>query len=164
MANNYTQFAEVLTFDTDEERKWFEGIAKLLEQWAMENADESEHANLTSPEAVLLLEVFENRGTHTDFGLDMLDADADSTHGSVLIYALESGDPLQAAMLIQRFLLTWRPGLRFSWCLSWADTCSKPLPGSFGGGAVVVTAKGIKSITTAEWMAECVEVMDGGND
>jgi len=36
--------------------------------------------------------------------------------------------------------------------LEWANDCSKPRTDAFGGGAAIITAKDIKSMSTGEWM------------
>jgi hypothetical protein len=70
---------------------------------------------------------------------------------SVIFYADESGTPENVADFVQAFLRKFRQKGCFT--LEWANTCSSPRPGEFGGGAVFVTAKNQQWINTGEWAA-----------
>lgn len=59
------------------------------------------------------------------------------------------------AELLQQYLALFEPNRVLSF--AWADTCSKPRPNEFGGGAAVVSAKKTKFIHTFEWMFHEVE-------
>ena len=50
--------------------------------------------------------------------------------------------------LLQRFQLTYRVSFE------WSHDCSKPRTDAFGGGAAVISAKEIKTLTTSEWLQE----------
>jgi hypothetical protein len=67
------------------------------------------------------------------------------------IHASESGNLDQVASFISAFLRRFRP--THSWGLTWAETCSKPRIGEFGGGAVFVTATSIALFTAHDWLA-----------
>lgn len=41
----------------------------------------------------------------------------------------------------------------------WANSCSKPCTDAYGGGAVVITQKRIKAMTTCDWVFKQVERM-----
>ena len=62
------------------------------------------------------------------------------------LYTEESGDPDAVAKLVQQFLGRFRPS-QF-WSMTFAYTSSSPGVGDFGGGAVFVTAGGIKAVDT----------------
>jgi hypothetical protein len=36
----------------------------------------------------------------------------------------------------------------------WSHDCSRPLTDAYGGGAVLITAKGIKTMSTRQWLRE----------
>jgi hypothetical protein len=40
--------------------------------------------------------------------------------------------------------------------LEWSNDCSKPRVDAFGGGAAIITARKIKSISTGEWLHQRV--------
>jgi len=54
--------------------------------------------------------------------------------------------------LLQDFLTKFRADQHITF--SWAHTCSKPRFNSFGGGAVFITSKEIRWMSTGDWMAE----------
>lgn len=62
----------------------------------------------------------------------------------------EAIDVDSAASVLQRFLIACIP----QGCISftWAETCSKPRIGEFGGGACFITAQNIKWLSTYEWI------------
>lgn len=69
---------------------------------------------------------------------------------TLYIYAEEYGDVGAAADFIQQFLVEWRPKSKFK--IEWAETCSSPRPGEFGGGAVVITATSMEWLNTRQWV------------
>lgn len=74
---------------------------------------------------------------------------ADGDH-HIWLHRDESYDPDEIANIVQKFLKQFRPTDCF--CLTWAEYCSKPCIGEFGGGALFVTADDIKSYSTYEWV------------
>ena len=61
------------------------------------------------------------------------------------LFCEEHGAPWRVAELVQRFLARFRP--ETYWIIRFAETCSKPRVGAFGGGALFVTAEGIEDGT-----------------
>ncbi len=51
---------------------------------------------------------------------------------------------------IQHLLQRYSPDQSVT--LEWSNDCSKPRTDAFGGGAAIVTARRIKSMTTGEWL------------
>jgi len=68
------------------------------------------------------------------------------------IYATEYGNVDDVAAFVQDFLAECRPDGCFS--LAWADTCSRPWIGEFGGGAIFVTKDGMEYLITGDWHEE----------
>jgi len=62
----------------------------------------------------------------------------------------ENGGVDAACSFIQHLLQELDPSGRV--CLEWSNDCSKPRVGAYGGGAAIITAKNIKSMSTAEWI------------
>ncbi len=143
MANNYVQFSESIADITEEEQAWIkeelvspsdrdpavypedEGAADAyMEAWSKErpNVDDAE--------------------TWPDFGWSFIEDDEDASK-ELWIHADESGDLNHIAVFVQRLLRKFRPNEVFT--LTWAETCSSPRIGEFGGGWMVVTAKGERS-------------------
>ena len=55
-----------------------------------------------------------------------------------------------ACVFIQHLLQKYNPQGRVEF--EWSNDCSKPRLDAFGGGAAIVTASEIKSISTSEWL------------
>ncbi len=64
----------------------------------------------------------------------------------------ESGDVEATANFVSQFLREHRPLAVVGF--EWADVCSRPKVGEFGGGAVLVTATGVKTRATCELLEE----------
>ena len=79
------------------------------------------------------------------------------TEGEACLFGEAEGpcDIEVTAEFIQRFLQKFRPKLTVGW--EWADWCSKPLPGAFGGGVVLVSAKKILIDSTGEMLRRMLE-------
>jgi len=60
--------------------------------------------------------------------------------------------PDETCDLIQKFLKKFRPKDEISFGI--AQTCSKPRLYSFGGLAIVISARSIRSFSTNEWIAK----------
>jgi len=67
----------------------------------------------------------------------------------VNFYSMESGDVEQVCNLVHEFFKAHRPDDRFT--MRWAETCSKPRVGQFGGGMAAVTKWGITFLDMHEW-------------
>jgi len=65
---------------------------------------------------------------------------------------LHSGDGgIDAACaFIQHLLRKFNPSGRVEF--EWSNDCSKPRTDAYGGGAAIITARKIKSMTTGEWL------------
>ena len=47
--------------------------------------------------------------------------------------------------------------------LEWSNDCSKPRVDAFGGGAAIITARRIKSISTGEWLHKRLAIIGARN-
>ena len=65
------------------------------------------------------------------------------------------GDIEAVINCVAEWINTFRPDYVFS--LEWANTCSKPRPGEFGGGAVIVTRNNTEWFTTGQWISRKVQ-------
>ena len=61
----------------------------------------------------------------------------------------ESGDVDTACAIMQHILKRYYPNDYATF--SWSNTCSKPRTDGFGGGALFITALGVKFMNTAKW-------------
>jgi hypothetical protein len=145
MANNYTQFAEVIKHLTDEEMAWLRNELVDID-------------DMTDDEHEAWLE--ENKGylgttdLWPDFGHELVDNDR--VWGNYLyVYSEERGSVEQVAELLCNLLAEFDSDRACK--VEWADTCSKPRPDNFGGGAAFITAEGIEWFSTGKWLHEMTE-------
>lgn len=87
---------------------------------------------------------------------------------SLYVWAEESADLLTAVTFIQAFLRMLNRDDIIT--LTWADWCSKPRPGEFGGGAVVISRTDVRWLDTQDWidrthdeMLAAQTALDGGS-
>jgi hypothetical protein len=66
------------------------------------------------------------------------------------LYSEEHADMESVASFLQAYLR--KSGSTSMLGVEWAETCNRPHVGEFGGGAVMITAKTIKWMTTAKWI------------
>ena len=81
------------------------------------------------------------------------DTDADSPaedHG--LWLHSENGGMDAACAFIQHLLQKFDPTGRVTF--EWSHDCSKPRTDAYGGGAAIITAQEIKTMSTGQWLAE----------
>ena len=64
----------------------------------------------------------------------------------------DSGGEDAACHFVQHLLDKF--GITETITFQWASTCTKPCLDAFGGGAVLITATDIKSMTTSQWLYE----------
>lgn len=135
MANNYTQFSELITGITKKEKEWIE---LALADYSGEFNDSLEPSALFKQLPDDIQELY--KGLHEESQEDYLDFQWDLTDkGKTLwLYAAESGDPSRVAAFVQAFLTKFRPNDTFS--LSWASWCDKLRASEFNGGSILVTA------------------------
>lgn len=135
MSNNYTQFAAIIDDVTQEEAAW---ASKVLEEPREDDL---------SPEASLYRKITADAGGSLGFTME---AAGFGEHVSIVLSAEDCGDVEQVATFAQEFLRKFRPGGHFG--LEWAETCSRPCVGEFGGGAVFVTETDMVWLRTGAWL------------
>ena len=140
MANNYTQWSEKLMFsefeDTREKQKqWVRDVLTHRDDW--EPPEGVEGRDLIDQ---LWLDRMKALGVDTKIIADEFWPDFDwkieSDH--LWLYSEESGNLDNVIAFAQAFLRKFYPKGYFS--LQWAEFCSAPRVGEFGGGGFVVTA------------------------
>lgn len=149
MANNYSQWSEYFPLNSKEESDWLKSVLRIdISEYTGEEYD-----NLY--EAQIMKKVLSEK-----FGIEISEDSADCFpnfsedfyDSGVCVYAEEYGDIDNAVAIFQTFLKKFRPDDYFK--IEWAETCSKPRSGEFGGGAVFVTADNVEWITTGTWVSE----------
>lgn len=76
-------------------------------------------------------------------------------NSEIWFYAEEYGNVENVAELVQTFLKHFNKTT--SWVFTWADTCSKPRSGEFGGGAAYVTSNSIEYWDAYSWVTSIQE-------
>ena len=124
MADYFTESSMIINDLTKVEAAWVEA-AVALEPEDM-NEEEAEAFGLEEPE--------------NGWGFC---AEYEAASKSLWIHHDDSINTDHAAAFIRRFLAMFRPDKTF--VFEYANTCSKPRIDSFGGGCVIVTAKGFRT-------------------
>lgn len=144
MANNYSQFSEIIADIKPEEEAW---IRNELEIEIPGLSDEEKEKRWEAVAKKYAAEPdywpdfnwkFENDVTGDSYGTK-----PGSRH--FWLYAEESGNIDNLASFVKEFLKTFRPKTYFT--LTWANHCDKLRVGEFDGGGLFVTAKKIVSST-----------------
>jgi len=79
------------------------------------------------------------------------DTNPDTEEGKPALWLHSSNGGIDATCaLIQHLLRKFDPQGRVTF--EWSHDCSKPRTDAYGGGAAIVTANEIKSMSTAEWL------------
>lgn len=133
MANYYTQFSVGLDNIPEEDYPYLRGLVKRVE---------AAQGPLYEEEDWLSFE-----------------CKLDEENGQLWIYSDEDGDPSDAADEIQKYLKECQPGWKVE--LYWANTCSKPLPGGFDGGACLITADEIFWFSLREMLKQKLDELYG---
>jgi hypothetical protein len=88
-----------------------------------------------------------------------LGCEAEWTADGDLWFHSEGVNTDKIAYFMQQFLKQWHP--TGCWSMTYAEYCSKPRIGEFGGGAIFVTATEIKWLNAHEYIAICREEFKG---
>jgi hypothetical protein len=135
MANYYTHFSLLMQLPTEEAQKF---ALNLVEQISKVREGEELPADFpVSFHEVLEDWNFEVEASHP-------------SQGRGLWLHSENGGIDAVCALIQHLLQLYYPAGHVA--LEWSNDCSKPRTDAFGGGAAIITATKIKSISTGEWI------------
>lgn len=147
MANNYSQFSEMITGLLPDEKRWVNDILTL----DVEESDE----NVVRLKEELALEGVVDLDDWPNFCWQF-DGDND-----LWLYSEECCDYDHVAWFVSAFINNFRSEFIFS--LTSADTCSRPRVGEFGGGWMVVSRSEIRGGNTWDAARECVEEFKKNN-
>jgi hypothetical protein len=164
MANNYLEFSETLGGLAPEEEAWLREQLEIVHVYGDREYPEGEvPAELDEAEVWSgcrawrdLPEYDPEDGEPVGFAYQFLDDGKPDGGGRCLwFYAEESGYPDRVAHLVQKFLRQFRPAEY--WTLGYANTCSKPRAGEFGGGCVFVTTSKVEWCSTWDFLEAHIE-------
>jgi hypothetical protein len=95
-----------------------------------------------------------------DGGIPLVDFEYEFDADGLWLYCEENGNVATVADFVQSFFKKFdKKGI---WYLEWSLSCGKPLPGEFGGGAVVVTADKKEWMSTGAWVAKTLGLIRSG--
>lgn len=141
MANNSTQFSEMLVLESEAEIEW---VREFLQEYpydeGVSEAEERKWCKVRGIEPGI-----GDEECWPGFGYQ-IDADGKD----LWIHSEDSGNIENVVNFITRYLQKFHQDK--CWSMSWADTCDRPRVGEFGGGAVFVTAKRVSWVNTYSWM------------
>lgn len=149
MANNNTQFCFEITLNSPEEAEWVETILSLPD--TIDNTgvveDDGEKKERLLDE---LIAIFPEWEEYECLGFDYEISGADGPQTMCIHDNGGEGNLGFVVDFLQAYMLKFKVkgGVGFDW----AETCSRSLPGQFGGGAVVVTAFSAEWTNTTDWL------------
>ncbi len=130
MPNYYTQYSEIITDLTPEEKAWCERALGILILWCDQH--DVELPGLALGQNPDQIQIISDEGSNLELTVDCL----------------------------QAFLFRWRPTEIVM--LQWANTCDRPVPGAYGGGALVFDANEARWLATGNWAAEQAKALRQG--
>jgi hypothetical protein len=92
----------------------------------------------------------ELREHHEDWCFEV-EADVVEKHPGLWLHSSNGGIEAVCAF-IQHLLQKFDPSGRVTF--QWSNDCSKPRVDAYGGGAAIITAKRIKTMSTCEWLCK----------
>ena len=102
-----------------------------------------------------------------EVALDLLPVSFDEIYGNmpewrplkrnkgIIIYSREGCSMHAVTPLVQRYFIRKHP--EWYWWAEWAEISSRPKPGGFRGGAVMVTAERVRWHFTTRWVNNMIE-------
>jgi len=155
MANYYQEFSEEITWLTEEEVEWIRSILLYDHDGDMENLDEEEFQTYCDKHWD------GDEENIPDECWPSIEYEIEHSPQSGTSIWMHGGQLEYVAVFVKKFLARFRPTNIFS--LTWADTCSKPRIGAFGGGLVVISATQTEWRNTASMVDEIKsQVLEGG--
>jgi hypothetical protein len=152
MANNYLQFSEQIESITPQQKKWITDYLRNPE----------DDPNYAQADGKIDWDAWaiDHRGVDADDwpGFDYSFDDKDNT---LWLHGDEYGNIDHLQIFIQAYFKKFRPKGLFK--LTYAETCSKPRLGEFGGGALVVTADQAIWWGAHAWVSEQLAKLCGKN-
>lgn len=142
MADNFTQFSFAIPLDGDEQMAWARRAVAYIFAAAEVDLDPDELVNI------------EGDGEFRPILPDdeTVDFVPEIDQDGIWIHTDDTGTPEHVVGLIQAFLAKFDPEGYIGF--EWADTCSRPILDSFGGGAVFITATDARWMASSTWLGD----------
>ncbi len=135
MAEYFTKFSVVIPV-TPEQGDWFAQVHGIATELIGHAEDGAAREGIEGPQDVVLaaLAMAEKRD-----GVPCIEITHDENEETAWVRSEDSGDVDYTVDLVQAFLKRFELDLVVSF--QWANTCSRPRPNAFGGGAVVISRR-----------------------
>lgn len=147
MANNYLSFSVQLAV-ADGKADEVQTIVKQISDFCnlLSDASHAEELNTAPLHPVFDSELGKNFVEYIRSNEEYYWAvvEVDALLGTLYVYSEEYGNPELVADFIKLLLDYGLIVVEEYVLLEWAETCSKPRPGEFGGGACMISRKGIE--------------------
>ena len=136
MADYYTLFSFDLKLPNTEAVEYAMNVVSMVDRLASESDESRKSLKSEFPDE--LLEFLD------DWSFEVVKEES-----AIWIHS-DYGGVDAACQFVQHLLDKFR--ITETITFEWANTCSKPRLDAYGGGAVLITATDIKSMTTSEWI------------
>jgi len=150
MAENHSFWSEALHLENEAQINW----VKNALTFDSSEYESDEDAAIALNEETGIKSIAEDISSWPEFEFNI-----DEKSKVVYLYSEGDGNISNLVKFVQGFLSSFRPNGFFH--LEWADTCSKPRAGEFGGGAVFITANKTKYMLTSEWIRNQISEFEG---
>lgn len=146
MSDNFVQLCEGIDMASDEERVWAVDHLGILARVEDDDTidDYEDHPEYAEYNRIFGLYQIEDTGDKSSFEFDYNIED-----GVFYVTIDDCGSVDKAAIFMQQYLLKFQPESCLT--MTWAETCSRSLPGEFGGGAAFITAEDIEWMGAHDW-------------
>jgi hypothetical protein len=148
MADYYLQFSETIDHLTEEEEQWLrDQLWKVVkvEDRVIPCEEASGRGDIWDWEGPHALADMSDEFQSEPFEWDI---DHEEDRGRLTLFAEEYGEVGAVGEFVRRFLARFRPN--DTWSMTYSCSCSRPRPGDFGGGALMVTRDGYRTVDTSE--------------
>ena len=146
MANNHTLFSAMLAI-TAKQKAWIGKNLINRKAWEAIPDDVAEDKSAVK-KATVLYAYYENDEGFPNF-------DWAFEEDGFWVSSEESGSVVDVVAVVEELLKATKSNKVFG--IEWADTCSSPRVGEFGGGACVVTRLGAKWLSPSTWVEKTAE-------
>lgn len=146
MSDNFVQFCEGIDMSSDEEREWAADHLGIFERVEDDETidDVEDHPEYAEYSRILDLYQIEDTGDKSSFEFDW-----HVENGVFYLSIDDCGSVDKVTIFMQQYLLKFQPESCLS--ITWAETCSRSLPGEFGGGGAFITSEEIKWMGAHDW-------------
>jgi hypothetical protein len=152
MANSYQQCSEYLALESAEEVEWVRRYLRPFQEVDGEDDEcRARSFNLWCKErGIVDLDAYDAAECWPSFSWE-IEERAGDTNPMLWVHIDESGYIEEVVNLVTQYFKTFKKR-DACWSITWADFCSKPRVGEFGGGAAFVTIKGVNWSNTYDWV------------